>query len=519
VNDGEYIVIKNCRVSDRYRVYLRGVSWTYSRGETWLVTGGNGSGKEHFVAALGGVGKKTFAPEPGSAGAAYESAFAGQSLCVSLEEAAALIAEERRRDESDYAEGGVDIGRTAREYLGETARDNEDSPGSLDRAACVKLAGIEGILDRGLKYLSTGEIRRVMLARALLSGKKLLALSEPFAGLDAASRGIMFGFLDKLARAEDVSAPRIVLCADRYDGIPPSVNRVLEFRDGRVSFNGTREGYESLLKQSREPPGEGLKPRFVIPDSKPAAGNIESNAHGGGVLIDMKNVNVAWGGNHVLKDLSWRVERGGHWFIRGPNGSGKTTLLELITGDNMQVFSNEVYLFGARRGSGETLWDIREKLGIVSYRLHLEYRMVGGTALEDVVISGFHDSIGLYESATDFEKAAAAKWLSLAGPGFQRRKREPFSSLSYGEQRALLILRATVKSAPLLILDEPCHGLDDGARALVLGLLETIAAEGASTVLHVTHDPSEMLAFEKNILELRPGETPMYKVMRSRNFE
>jgi molybdate transport system ATP-binding protein len=431
---------------------------------------------------------------------------------VSLEQAAALIAEERRRDESDYTEGGIDAGRTARDYLCEAAPDNADFSGGLERRAEVKLTGIEKILDRGLKYLSTGEIRRVTLARALLSGKKLLVLSEPFAGLDAASRCILFEFFDKLAYTDDVSSPKIILCADRYDGIPPSVNRVLEFRDRQISFNGARADYESRLRHDRKP-ARSWKSPFTASGPQPAGENAECAARDSDVLIDMKNVQVSWGDNHVLRNLSWRVERGGHWFIRGPNGSGKTTLLELITGDNTQVFSNEVYLFGSRRGSGETLWDIRKKLGIVSYRLHLEYRMVGGTAIEDVAISGFHDSVGLYESASDLEKLAADKWLSLAGGGFFERKRETFSSLSYGEQRALLILRATVKSAPLLILDEPCHGLDDDARSMVLGLLETIADEGASTILHVTHDPSEMRAFEKNILELCPGENPMYTII------
>jgi molybdate transport system ATP-binding protein len=205
------------------------------------------------------------------------------------------------------------------------------------------------------------------------------------------------------------------------------------------------------------------------------------------------------------------VDAGAHRFIRGPNGTGKTTLLELITGDNLQVFSNDVYLFGAKRGSGETLWDIRKKLGIVSYRLHLEYRMVGSTSIEDTVVSGFHDSIGLYEPKTDLEKIAAKKWLSNAG--FSGRENAAFSSLSYGQQRAVLILRAAAKCPPLLILDEPCHGLDEDARTMILDLLETIADEGSSTMLHVTHDPTEMLACEKHILELRPGEEPMYAVI------
>ena len=213
----------------------------------------------------------------------------------------------------------------------------------------------------------------------------------------------------------------------------------------------------------------------------------------------------------VLKDFSWEVLPGEHWFIRGPNGSGKTTLLELITGDNKQVFCNDVWLFGQKRGTGESIWDIKKNLGIVSYRLHVEYRMLGGTELENVIISGFHDSIGLYEKKTDMEIAAAKKWLKLAG--FEGREHESFGNLSYGEQRAILIIRAAVKSPKIMILDEPCHGLDEQYRQKILDLLETVANSGTTTLLHVTHDPTEVLEAEKHILELCPGEKPMYKII------
>lgn len=224
------------------------------------------------------------------------------------------------------------------------------------------------------------------------------------------------------------------------------------------------------------------------------------------VLVDMRDVRVAWGDRVVLNRLNWQVRSGEHWLIRGPNGSGKTTLLELITGDNMQVFCNEVSIFGRRRGTGETIWELKEKMGIVSYRLHLEYRMVGGTDVEAVLLSGFHDSIGLYQQRSQVEQMAVKRWLEIGG--FQGRGGEPFSSLSYGEQRAILILRAAVKCPPLLILDEPCHGLDEEQRNLVLHLLETIAATGTTTLLHVTHDPTEVLPCERHILELYQRQSP-----------
>ena len=228
-------------------------------------------------------------------------------------------------------------------------------------------------------------------------------------------------------------------------------------------------------------------------------------------LIEMNHVNVGWDDHKVLIDLNWKLMRGEHWLIQGPNGSGKTTFLELITGDNMQVFCNDVRLFGARRGSGESIWDIKKQLGIVSYRLHVEYRMVGGTSLLNVIVSGFRDSIGLYGAATDVETAAAKKWLKLGG--FEGRENESFGSLSYGEQRAILILRSAVKTPKVLILDEPCHGLDEQYRQKILNLLELIGEGGTTTMLHVTHDPSEVLECEHHVLQLCPNESPMYKIL------
>ena len=227
-------------------------------------------------------------------------------------------------------------------------------------------------------------------------------------------------------------------------------------------------------------------------------------------LIEMNDVNVSWGDHAVLRHVNWSLRRGEHWLIQGPNGSGKTTLLELITGDNGQVFSNDVRLFGKRRGSGETIWDIKHRLGIVSYRLHVEYRMVGSSLL-DVIVSGFHDSIGLYKTPSDIEIDAAKKWLSLGG--FAGRENETFHTLSYGEQRAILILRAAVKCPSILILDEPCHGLDEDFHQKILDLLEIIAESGTTTLLHVTHEMSEVLKCEHHLLELLPTQDPMYRIV------
>lgn len=532
------IYINNCRVQNLSGTKIENLTWSLNSGEAWLVTGSNGGGKADFLAAIAGENK--FQIIPNNSTGAYSNKFENSCETVSLERAARLIQEERDLDESEYI-GKIDEGRTGRRFICEVLGGPDAKHRNLPLPAIasrletlpeVKLCGVEKILDRGLKFMSTGEIRRTLLCRALLSKSELLILSDPFAGLDAQSRKILLEFFQTIVGKQKSGSIKktIILAMERYHEIPETITNVLEFTDKKVSFCGTHSEYKKLLEKREEEKSktrEEEKQEFVSEikdiqsDTKVLQNKDDAVVATVGEatpptpvettkipLIKMNSVNVGWDGRKVLEDFSWQVFEGEHWLIRGPNGSGKTTLLELITGDNKQVFSNDVWLFGRKRGTGETIWDIKKNLGIVSYRWHVEYRMVGNTDLESVIISGFHDSIGLYEKKTDVEIQAAAKWLRLAG--FDGRAHDTFNSLSYGEQRAVLILRAVVKAPKILILDEPCHGLDENYRQKILDLLETIAETGTTTLLHVTHDPTEALPCEKHILELHPGEKPMY---------
>ncbi|MCR5289509.1 MAG: ATP-binding cassette domain-containing protein [Treponema sp.] len=525
----QLIIIKNCHIQDANTIYLSDITWTMETGQSWLIIGPNGGGKAAFLKALAGeyecvpnVRSEHMSDE--HAVPLYTSCFEHSTDIVSLERAAYLIEEEQKNDESDYIEGGVDHGRSGRKFLKEVLSPTDDDK-QLDTNPHVRLCGIEHILDRGLKYMSTGEIRRTLLCRSLLSGKKLLILSDPFAGLDVQSRGILREFFSTIggrqvsSSAECNDMPRLIVAMERYTEIPDCITHVLEFKDRDISFTGTRAEYETLLEQRKTAQAPLLaqeRQRFIQEVKDLHEQTVAMQGEDGQKidttipLVAMNDVTVGWDNHTVLDHLTWSLYQGQHWLIRGPNGSGKTTFLELITGDNMQVYCNDVSLFGQRRGTGESIWDIKAKLGIVSYRLHVDYRQVGGD-LESVIISGFHDSIGLYEQKTDNEILAARKWLALGG--FAGREQESFCSMSYGEQRALLILRAAVKCPPVLILDEPCHGLDDAYRTKILQLLETIAATGTTTLLHVTHDASEVLPCEKHILELHPNETPMYTII------
>ena len=565
------ISINNCRIENSKETLIQNINWTYESGQAWLVIGPNGGGKAEFLNALANEAGIRFVGNEKNEGdrplnqstwkagdrplnqskSSYFSSFEKSVEIVSLEKAAKIIEEERINDESDYVEGGIDHGRSGRIFISQSLdnsiKKNSSLPEfakNLEKDPSIKLCGIEKILDRGLKYMSTGEIRRTLLARALISGKKLLILSDPFAGLDKESRTILLEFFNSITerqikKPENNSFPHIILAMERWNEIPENISHVIEFSNKEISFCGCKEDYLKKLNQSDKnhltekkelkdsfyeiiqttSKGENSEGTVLSKSSTSEGTDLSKSSTSEGtdlsasskILVEMKNVNVGWGDNRVLKNINWKLFEGNHWLIRGPNGSGKTTFLELITGDNQQVYSNEIYMFGKKRGSGESIWDIKKNLGIVSYRMHVEYRMLGGTSLQNVIISGLRDSIGLYGKASDLEISTAKKWLALAK--LQDRADENFGNLSYGEQRAVLILRAVVKSPKILILDEPCHGLDENYRFKILELLELIAEQKTTTLLHVTHDPSEMLKCEKHILELHPESEPMYKII------
>ncbi|HKO50361.1 MAG TPA: ATP-binding cassette domain-containing protein [Polyangiaceae bacterium] len=488
---------------------FRDFSWNVQPFQSWVITGENGSGKSAIAQAL--AGGLAVASRSASNGAGNQLPDPRSVALISFERQRDVVFDERYHDDGDFVEGGIDPGTSARDFVlgrkrGSKAAPEPEHPARLDEL--VRRLGIESVLGRGLKYLSTGEIRKVLLCRELLREPAWLVFDEPYEGLDSATRLVLSGELDRLVSASLLSptATRVLIITDRYEHVPAGTTHVLHIEDRKVAFAGPRAEFETrglpselrgLDGEQAEAFGRALadsleeRPKTTTPDAVSSPGNAP--------LVALREVTVSYAERRVLDRLNLEIPRDEHTLVRGPNGCGKTTLLNLINGDNPQVYANDVTICGMKRGSGESVWDVKKKLGQVSYALHVEYAYRCQTNLIECVLSGFYDSIGLYQEPGFAEIHAAEHWLSVVG--MLGKRAQPFTQLSYGEQRVALILRAVIKQPPLLILDEPCHGLDSRHRSEVLTIADYIGHHSDSTLLYVTHDPEELLGCTRQIFE------------------
>jgi len=455
------------------RFQLHDINWTIQPGEHWLIAGANGSGKSALAAVLAGEGTRL---------SGTLSGVPDRVALVSYERQAELIEAERRKDDADIMDV-VSEGTPVAEIIDADCHDPDLAQTLIDTL------GLRPLMGRAFRKLSTGETRKVMLIRALTSQPDVLVLDEPFDGLDHNS---MAWLQDHLSALAEVMPMVIVL--NRFDECPDFITHVAYLENGQLLHRVDRDNERAYaeLYQLLHLKTSGLE----IPAADPAARLPALNPDA--PLVRLTGASVRYAENTVFEDLNWTIEANQSWQLSGPNGSGKTCLLSLITGDHPQCYVNDIMAFGFQRGTGESIWQIKQFIGYVSTALQWEYRV--GTGLRNVIISGFYDSIGLYTKSTDTQKAIADEWLALLG--MSERADEPFNTLSFGDQRLVLIARAMVKHPPLLILDEPCLGLDDMNRQLVLALVERICLDSETTVLYVNHREQDRVPGIDNHLTL-----------------
>lgn len=349
-----------------------------------------------------------------------------------------------------------------------------------------------------LIQLSSGEHKRFQIARALVNPPHLLILDTPYTGLDAQAVKKLDGLLGEMAQ----KGTQVILIPGTF-AIPSFITHVAYLDKGKLLFFGTADQFAGQKDLQPEMPEKQV---FFNSDFLPQT----EVAIPSGKVAEMRNVSLSYGDHTILKNLSWTIQQGDKWLLKGRNGVGKSSLLNMITGDHPQAYSNEIYLFGKRRGTGESIWDIKKQTGYISPELHAFFDK--NISCAQAIASGYFDTMGLYKPLTEAQHQHILQWLDFLQLSHVSNK--PLQSVSSGLQRMVLLARALVKNPPLLVLDEPCQGLDREQSNRFVALIDHICSNPSRTLIYVSHDETNIPACVRTVLHLEPGNYKIYSLTK-----
>lgn len=475
------ISIRNATIRLGEKTVFSNTTFEILPGQQWIFLGGNGSGKSLFINALSGrhaVDGEIRYCFDGNEDPDIDTHIG----IVSFENQRDLHTDDNRFVQARFWSSDESI--TVREYLSQDRvrdinpfevgayREPEKSYNNFLNRIC-NLLDIKGLFSRNIDQLSNGESRRILIARALLRRPSLLFLDSPFQGLDSSHRAL---FCKAFSGLVNQGLQIVIITADQNDSFQGLTHCAVfdNYKIIKAGPVGTLHNFKRLWKSALK---IGVFPQITISYQKRCA-----------VPVRMRNVTVRYGRNVLLKNVNWEVNAGSHWVICGHNGAGKSTLLSLITGDNPQAYANDIDVFGKPFGKGRPLSEVRRLIGMVSPELHACFP-INCTCI-DTVCSGFSDTIGFVRQCGKKRREIAFKWLETFG--LESFSNLELAALSEGGQRCVLLARALVKNPQLLILDEPCQGLDRKYRMIILQIIDMVAQRGNSTVLYVTHNLDEV---------------------------
>ncbi|MBZ4188275.1 ATP-binding cassette domain-containing protein [Niabella beijingensis] len=472
------IILNHVTVKQSGKSLLNNICFTLEAGEHLAVFGASGSGKSLLAKALKGAIFHTGTIEYKKKGVAVNPIVAYVPAAYPLKARSGVSGFYYRQRFNTCT-------------AGDAATLNTELSQKGDAATITRWLETFQLLHRRntpLIRLSHGELKKMQLIRHLLTNPDILILDRVFTGLDAKSRKVLHTVLNQLA----ATGITIILITDSHE-LPASITHFAEMSNGTV-INYTPVEQLGFMKS--------MQPRKLnasLPSLK--------KAYHIGPLLSMKDVTIRYGNNTLLNNINWQVNNGECWLIKGHNGAGKSLLLSLINGDHPQAYSQHIYLFGKRRGSGESIWDIKSRIGFVSPEL--QHFFDPATTIFQAAGSGFFDTIGLFRKLSDAQVQKINEWLSFFS--LQDKAQLPLAALSGGEQRLVLIARALIKDPLMLALDEPCQGLDDSQSKMVIQLLDRIHKETGMTLLFISHYEDEVPSCVKNIMELDKGVPTIYK--------
>ncbi|MBS1495825.1 MAG: ATP-binding cassette domain-containing protein [Bacteroidetes bacterium] len=469
--------VNNLTVQFAGKKVLNNLSFTIKEGETLAIVGSSGSGKTTLIKTLASRhtnGSVAFAGAPRIATISQQHVFKNLSNTSNFYY--------QQRFNSCDSEDALSIN----DVLATTGCKEDKIIETL------QVLGMSHLRFTRLIQLSNGEHKRFQIAKAILQNAEWILFDSPYAGLDASARDLLNTIITSL-----ISKKINIILVTSYGEMPSFVTHIAELEKGNLKEKITLTAFNNNIATNNY---QKHLPSIDINTLATVSGFQESENCT--VILKMVNTNVRYQQKQILYNINWRVNRGECWSIIGHNGSGKSTLLSLITGDNPQAFANEIYLFGQKKGSGETIWEIKKKIGYVSPELH-HYFDASSTCF-DVVASGLFDTIGLFKSLNSSQKKLVRQWMDLFH--ISKFEKNAFRQLSNGEQRLVLLARALIKNPPLLILDEPCQGLDAENATWFISLINNICKNQNKTLIYVTHYEHEIPECVTKTLKLHQGK-------------
>jgi len=454
------------------KTVLDGLTWSYAQGSHWVIGGKSGTGKSTLGKAIAGQH-----PSQGRIQITYADHDSLKPVTLYVPNWYQFTNLEgdrnfyyQQRYNRHQGQDTLTV-RAELEHFG--AKENRPFPAVLP---LLDVLGFRQQLDSQLIELSSGEHKKLQLVKALWFRPQLLILDEPYTGLDTASRQALNTCLDALA-AEGL---HLIIISNDPD-LPRAINRYAEIQNGQLAE------VASPLAFSRDQ----SRTKKTLPDFLRARPNLDSE-----IVVRLRDVHVRYGDKKVLNGVSWEVKAGEKWVLQGPNGSGKSTLLSLINADHPQAYGHDITLFGNKRGSGESIWDIKEKIGMISPEMHWYFDP--HATVWHTVASGFYDSIGWFIDVTSQEKRQIDELLAFFD--LSNAKNELLHTLPLGKQRLALLARTIIKNPPLLVLDEPCQGLDGQQTQYFNDVVDELCQHG-KTLIYVGHYESQLpRGIEKRIV-------------------
>jgi len=463
------IQVRNIHTIKSGRAIFDNFSWTINNGEHWIINGPNGSGKTSLLEVISGRQHA----QSGSVeydfltGTTWDEQFEQKRQFIQYIPAHAIHS--LIPDKADlyyqqrYYSIGDEISQTkVRDLLtGDVHHFNSlEIPPSFD---------LEPLLDREIKRLSNGQLKKVLILQRLLHHlPRLLLLDYPFEGLDRQSRKDFCDFIDFIVSAWSIQ----VIIADHGHELPKCMTHRLTLDKFKIA--------------KQEVVNDSMISTALVERSVTKRNVVGKQDH----VIDIRNLKIQYGDTIILRDCNWIVYRGDRWALIGANGSGKTTLFSIIFADHPMAYSQEVYLFGKRRGTGESIWEIKSRINYLGPEL-----------------ISYVDTQSALQTAREYIKAGQKSFdadkLDMLIGYFTAENfiDQPLRRLSSGQLQLTLLIKCFLTNKELLLLDEPFQFLAPEVRDRVFDYLQEYLSDDVTLIL-ITHYEYDLMRWTEKTMRI-----------------